>query len=177
MKKGLGVGQVFVFMIAAITFSLIMIFGYQYVTEFIERGEQVEFIKFKNTLESSVRRIYTEYGAVRVTEFNMPSRYNQICFVDLDYPQELKNNELDQLKEKDFLAANLWKDAKDYSSADQNVFIQPVSEVRIKVYNIKLLEGEKEVGFLCFDVIGGRFSMILEGRGSHTLLSPVPKNE
>jgi len=43
-KKGLAIGQVFIFIVAAITFALIMIFGYKAISGFISSGEEVEFV-------------------------------------------------------------------------------------------------------------------------------------
>ena len=42
-KKAMGVGQVFVFIIAALSFALIMIFGYKMISSFITSGEKIEF--------------------------------------------------------------------------------------------------------------------------------------
>ena len=64
-KKAMGVGEVFVYIIAALTFALIMIFGYKAINQFLEKGQQVEFVQFKTELESSVKNIYSEYGSVR----------------------------------------------------------------------------------------------------------------
>ena len=53
----MGIGQVFVFITAAITFAFILIFGYSAVSDFLEKGETVEFYQFKNTIESSVKAL------------------------------------------------------------------------------------------------------------------------
>ena len=70
-KKAMGVGQVFIFIVAAITFALIMIFGYKAISGFVSTGEDVAFVQFKTDLENSVRKIYTEYGAVRIESFSV----------------------------------------------------------------------------------------------------------
>ena len=46
-KKAMGVGQVFVFIIAALSFALIMIFGYKAIGDFLPQGEKVQFYQFK----------------------------------------------------------------------------------------------------------------------------------
>jgi len=46
-KKALGVGQVFVFIIAALSFALIMIFGYKAIGDFLTPGEKAQFYQFK----------------------------------------------------------------------------------------------------------------------------------
>src|SRR3989344_3057360 len=110
-KKAMGVGQVFVFIIAALTFSLIMIFGYKAISGFIASGEQVEFVQFKNSLEGSVQQIYTEYGSVRLEKFRVLGKSTQICFINLDYPKEDIKKELAGLCEKDQVACTVWEDA------------------------------------------------------------------
>src|SRR3989338_11271953 len=109
-KSGMGVGEVFIFIIAAITFALIMIFGYKAISGFISSGEDVAFVQFKTDLESSIKKIYTEYGAVRVEEFHTPLTYTQICFVNMDFTDE---TEMENLKELSPAAYDAWKTAQD----------------------------------------------------------------
>jgi len=180
-KKGMGIGQVFIFIIAAITFALIMIFGFQTISSFISSGEQVEFIQFKTDLENSIKKIYTEYGAVRIETFSA-SKFDQICFVDMDYQPTAGDEEMEQLCAKDALACDVWEDAQEamvneksgYGSVDQNVFLKPSSQ-SIKVYKISIGENEEGTkGFLCKTIRGGTFSLMLEGKGSKTQISDAP---
>jgi len=187
-KKGMGVGQVFIFIMAALTFSLIMIFGYKAINSFIKSGEQVEFVQFKTNLESSVQRISTEYGSVRMEKFRVPSKYTQVCFVNMDYSKDSKDSvikEKDELCKKDQVACTVWEDAlifnskksgTGYSSVDDNVFLTPSAEVKLKVGRLSMLQEDGgAVGYLCFDVINGVFSVVLEGKGDHTELSKFKK--
>ncbi len=186
-KSGMGVGEVFIFIIAAITFALIMIFGYKAISGLISGGEDVAFVQFKTDLESSIKKIYTEYGAVRVEEFHAPSKYTQICFVDMDFADETK---MEKLKESSPAAYDAWKTAKEdfsqrvknnrpdlssvYAAADQNVFLKPAATVPIKLYQITINdENEESQGFLCEPIRQGTFTVILEGKGSHTQISRV----
>ncbi len=160
-KKAMGIGQVFIFIVAAITFALIMIFGYKAVTDFMQQGEQVQFYQFKTDLENSIKRIYTEYGSVRVERFQTPGHYEQICFVDLDASF---NPELCQY---DQIACAVWEQSSGYDTVDENVFLKPAAPVKIKVSKIKL-GGD----FRCLEIIDGIFTIRLEGRGDYTFISP-----
>ena len=160
-KKGMGVGMVFIFIVAALTFALIMIFGYKAIGDFTEKGENVEFYQFKTGLEKSVKQIYTEYGSVRVTQFGLPIKYEKVCFVDLS---KKFNSEFCKV---DPVACDVWKDAGNYAGADQNVFLKPAADIAIKVYQIDV--GAK--GFLCVPVKQGKIKLRLEGKGDRTLLS------
>ena len=169
-KKAMGVGQVFIFIIAGITFALIMIFGYKAINDFIIKGETVEFVQFKTDLEGSVQKIFSEYGALRIESFRVPSKYEKVCFVDMDYPEK----DIDALCEENAVACDLWEDVENnaggYDSVDENVFLTPIAPVPIKVHSIRMDEG-----FLCLDVKGGHFKIVLEGKGDHTFLS-LPDN-
>ena len=167
-RKGVGVAQVFMFIIAAISFALIMIFGYKAINGFLQGGQQVEFIQFKTDLETSIQRIYTEFGAVRIEQFHAPLQFTQICFIDLDAPA---GPDLQQL---DPLAFSVWESAAGYASLDENVFLTPSASVKIKVHMIKLDDPNDNVDdedYLCLPINNGVFSLRLEGRGSYTLLS------
>lgn len=165
-KKGLGVSQVFIFIVAALTFSVIMIFGFKAITGFLKDAQKVEFVQFKVDLETSIKEVYADYGAVRREQFNPPAIFSRICFIDLDYnPNKL---ELDELCSYDPVACTVWQNSEGYNSEEENVFLTPPAEVRIKVNRISM-----EKGYLCENIQGGVFSLILEGKGDRTHLSKI----
>ena len=157
----------FVFIIAALTFSLIMIFGYKAINSFIESGEDVAFVQFKTQLESSIKKIYTEFGSVRRESFTLPSQYRQICFVDLEKEYD------DSLCQQNQVACTAWKNNPGYENADENVFLQPSAPVKIKVYKISI-SSDTGKNYLCLPIKQGIFELILEGKGDRTELSSVP---
>ena len=177
----MGVGQIFVFIIAALTFGLIMIFGYKAIGGFLQSGEDVAFVQFKTDLESSIQKIYTEYGSVRIEEFRLPAKYERICIVDMDYPAEKMSAEMDGLCVQHAKACDVWNDAKiaqeagksGYESVDENIFLTPEAPVKLKTFRISLYDEETRdnVGFLCQDIDGGSVSFVLEGKGDRTELS------
>lgn len=176
-KKGLGVGQVFVFIVAAITFAFIMIFGYRAITGFLQSGEDVAFVQFKTSLESSVKRLYTEFGSVRVETFTLPAIYRQICFVDLDAESADKG-----LCDFDLVACTVWESVQNipagttkYNAADENVFLTPPAPAKIKVGRIQI-DSEDGKNYLCFPIKQGSFTAVLEGKGDRTGLSRVPSS-
>ena len=170
-KKGLGVGQVFIFIVAALTFSLILIFGYRAITGFLKSGEDVAFVQFKTGLESDVKRIYTEFGSVRVEAYTTPLHYSQICFVDMDQPYDPDLCAFDQI------ACSVWQGTSEagtgYEGIDENVFLTPPAPVKLKVYKISISEDNGK-NFLCIPIKQGSFNVVMEGRGDKTLLSRMP---
>lgn len=143
-----------------------MIFGYKIINDFINRGEEVQFLQFKNDLEASIKKIYSEYGSVREETFRLPSGFDQICFVDFTSPYNQK------LCEYDAVACNFWKSGGDYSSTAENVFLKPAAAQQIKVFMIHTTPAhEGEDGFLCVPIVQGNLMIRLEGKGDSTLVS------
>lgn len=175
-RKGMGVEQVFIFIVVAVTFTLITIFGYKAIGDFLNKGEQVQFVQFKNDLESAVKRIYTQYGSTQIEEFNLPSRYEQICFVNMD--RTPTSEEMEELCSYDQLACTVWQLAQQaqqegnsgYASVDENVFLQPTGPVPIKVFVI-MIDDQGNAGFLCEKITKGQFALRLEGKGSYTQIA------
>lgn len=184
-KKGVGVDQVFIFIITALTFALITIFGYKAIAGFLDKGEEVAFVQFKNDLEIAIKQINTEFGAYRLEEFRPPQQYEKICFVNMDYEKDpgeagaINEEVISSLTKEMPIAIGVYEDAigKDgYNSAEENVFLQPEAPVKIKVHRIELydladLANPKKVAFLCPKIQGGVFRLGLEGRGDRTRLT------
>ena len=178
-KKAQEIGQVFVFIIAIITFALIMIFGYKTITDFMHKGDEVKFYQFKMDLENSVKKIYTEYGSSRTEKFSPPSKISQVCFVDLDYGTTELTREMAALCAKDQVACEAWAEAKKakddgksgYDAVNQNVFLKPLiaGTQEIKVFHISIKKDT--VGFLCLPVEDGFFQLTLKGMGDRTDIS------
>ena len=173
-KKGLGVGEVFIYIVAALTFAVIMIFGYKIINDFIDRGEDVQFLQFKNDLESSVKKIYSDYGSSRKETFHLPGGFDQISFVDFD---SLYN---EQFCDYNPVACSFWKSSAGenggYDAASENVFLKPAAAQQIKIFKFNVIPAkEGEEGFLCVPIVRGSFTIILEGKGDKTQLS-LPSN-
>ncbi len=165
-RKGIGVGQVFVYIIAIITFALIMIFSFKALFGFVANLQKVEFVQFKSDLENSIQQLHSEFGAIRQEEFFTPKHFQQICFIDLDYAPT--SVEVSSLCDLDSIACNAWTDSSGFAMEEENVFLQPPAEVKIKVPRLELNQG-----FLCAPIRNGKFILILEGRGDRTKLSAL----
>ncbi len=173
-KRAIAIGQVFIFIVTAITFALIMIFGYQAITDFLRKGEQVQFYQFTQDLETSFQRIYSEYGAVRIEQFFVPGDYNQICLVDMD--DHL--SDVNALCAHDPIACEVWQEArvgragreggvvKGSLAVDENVFLSPPAPVKLKVPRLTA-----DNGFVCLPILDGEFELRLEGQGDKAHIS------
>ena len=173
-KKAQIIGQVFVFVLAAILFSLILLYGYKVIVGFGERSKQVALIELETNLEGIVKSISIDYGSVKIKEFRIPSDFNAICFVDMDYTGNLA----DTLGVEHPIIYNTVK--SNIGAGDkgtQNVFLIPLSDTPLKIGDIAIEQDSNNLryddGYLCIDIVKGRIKLRLEGLGDKTGVSAL----
>jgi hypothetical protein len=190
MKRGIGkramaIGQVFIFIIAIITFGLIMIFGYKAIQGFIGKGETVQYIAFQQEVKKSINTISTDFGSVDTQTFRPPSKYQRACFVDFDYLAT--PDEETALKQASAFAYDMFLDAKDakkpvgaeddagYKAVSENIFLEPRFEdtapILVDPLKVTNADGSEPKLFECFDIVNSQFQVTLEGKGDATEVS------
>jgi len=155
-KRAQMIGQIFVFVVAALIFILILTYGYRAISNFLARSEQVALIDFKADLESSVEVIKRDYGSVRKVELRLPKRYTELCIVDV--------NKCEALAKSRPLMYSLCL------AGSENVFLVPKQETPIFLPDISV----PEPGYVCVPVASGNVVLRLEGLGKSTLVSEWP---
>ncbi|MBW3001730.1 hypothetical protein KY338_01050 [Candidatus Woesearchaeota archaeon] len=155
-KKAQMIGQIFVFVVAAIIFILILTYGYKAISNFLARSEQVALIDFKSDLESAVEVIKRSTKSVKKLELKLPKRYTELCIVDV--------NQCEALKASRPLIYSMCL------AGSENVFLVPKQETPIFLPDISL----PDPGFVCVPVASGNVVLRLEGLGKSTLISEWP---
>jgi hypothetical protein len=175
-KNAQAIGQIFIYIVAALTFALVTLFGYKAVESFLEKSEQVALVSFKNELENTFQRVAVDYGAVRIGSFTTAVDYTSICFVDVE---ESPPNPC----EFNIIACDLWGDVsslqqdKRYANAIQNVFLSPHAEVPIKVARLTTRYENYQENYLCIPIYNGNFRVRLEGLGDRVIVSRAVEPE
>jgi len=80
-KRGQIIGQVFIYIMAAIVIGAIILLGYWAVKNITEKSCQVEQVTFKSKIESLASK-HSSYGSVSKETIIAPCNYETICFVD-----------------------------------------------------------------------------------------------
>ncbi len=159
-KKGDITGQLFVFLLAAILFGLILIYGYKAVKSFGEQSREIAFIEFKDSLQTAVRTSLMDYGSVKKFKLTVPLEFEEICFIDFD-ALKTKTGKLNELAGTRPLIYNAVE-----SGTDQNVFLSPIAQTLIKVEKLDINNG-----FICFENLKAGITLRLEGKGSSVGIS------
>jgi len=75
------VGQIFIYIMAAIVIGIIILIGYKAVDTMMEKSCAVQQINFKTKIEGFLEK-YNSYGSVNKEVMVAPCEYEEICFVD-----------------------------------------------------------------------------------------------
>ena len=85
-KKGVFTGgRVIVYAVILVVAVLFIVFASRMIVDVGEKGQQVVLMGFKNKLDKDVQSIGFEMGSVKVESYNIPSTFNEVCFVDLEH--------------------------------------------------------------------------------------------
>jgi hypothetical protein len=161
MKKGQIQAQVFVYVLAMLVISMVLLYGYRSIATMQERAKQVDILSLKHEVIKSIEKVSNDFGTVRAPTFNIPKEYSEICFIDID------NSPATELQSEHPLVYEAWEDES------ANVFI-------IKdLVDESFMVGESDISlididhpnYLCFKVINSRVKVRLEGVGGKAKLS------
>lgn len=83
MKKAQVQGQVLMMILTLMVLSFIVLFGGRIVSGITKQGSQINYIKFKTTIQNSIDSITQEYKSKKEFDLIIPSEYSKICFIDL----------------------------------------------------------------------------------------------
>jgi len=151
--------QIFIYVIAIVLFSLILLYGYNAIKGFKGRSEEIAYIKFKTDLVSTVNRVSPDYGTVKRESFFIGGEYLRVCFVQ-NYPDMGGGVQAAIKGEGDMVVLNSVQ-----GTVDKNVFL--FTTTLQESFDI----GEITVGtsgYECIPIINGKAKIQFEGGGDHT---------
>jgi len=152
-------GHVFIYIITIVLVSLLLAYGYNAISTFKEKANQISFIKLKNDLQNTIEVLSFDFGSVKVKEFTVPENINFVCFVK-NYnglPTNLQGTGYPLLEDS----------VK--SGIKKNVFLIS-NKVEESFYAETIDIADNKLKF-CIKVIANRIKLTMEGKGDHTVIS------
>ncbi len=170
-KKAEVPAQIMTYVLAAILFGLIMVFGYNVVVSMRMSSESVAMVKFKTQLEGDIKKMSMETGrTTRLYEYLSPGNFREVCFIDSDYLEgELTPDQKDNLDDSDCRDKQMLIDSAD-AGVQSNMFLFP-GTVNFEIGSI-----EVDNGCVCITSRAGKFSMRMKGKGDRAEISPEVTN-
>lgn len=166
-------GQVFIYIIALVLASLILLYGYKAIfgqEGFIQRAEQIALARFQTEIESQVKETASDYGRVKKLELNVPTRHTKVCIVDsanynsnscLCRQSPCEGNPANNPEDYNPIICNAWQ------GTEQNIFLVPMADIEMIT-----VATEVEHGYVCVPVTGGKVILKAEGLGNRARISP-----
>lgn len=169
-KKAEVPAQIMTYVLAAILFGLIMVFGYNVVVSMRMSSESVAMVKFKTQLEGDIKKMSMETGrTTRLYEYLSPGNFREVCFIDSDYLEgDLTTTQIDNL-EAGCEGKKMLIDSAD-AGVQSNMFLFP-GTVNFEIGSI-----EVDNGCVCIASRAGKFSMRMKGKGDRAEISPEVTN-
>ena len=147
------IGQVVMFVLAAIIFGMILLYGYQAIHSFLEKGRAVALATFYTDLAQGVDLIKRDVASVSRLELSLPAQYTEVCIAD-------------PIDEKGMLQAENLRMYNAWISGSENIFLIPPSPQPFKIEDIIVPHGA-----FCIPNTG-KIILRLEGTGDKTQVTP-----
>ena len=155
--------QIFIYVIAIVIFSFVLIYGYNAVKGFSQRSDQIAYIKFKTDLLSTVKRVSPDYGTVKREEFFIGGEYSKVCFVR-SYSMRLASDKA--LVLSDISDQIVWDSVN--SDVNKNVFL--FTTTLQESFDVGPINVSTK-GYECIDIKNGKAKIQFKGEGDHTYIS------
>jgi hypothetical protein len=174
MSKGQIANQVFVYVLAAIVFSMVLIYGYNAINNFAEDARYVTLIQLKSNLESSINEVASTQN-VKIKSFTIPAGFKEICFFDSSKPQSNPSYGsywIDCTGSSPVypgVVCDAWK-----SNTTINGFLSPMGSVSFKTVRVQLKDSSGRIAPIdCYDVSQGQLKLRFQGMGDRTQIEEV----
>lgn len=163
MKKAQMIGQVFIYILTIIIFGAILLYGYNAIRNMGNKADQVILIQLKKEMMNAIEK--TDYGSVTKQELTLPKKFNEVCFIDLDYNNPSITDICDS-GHPDYqpLVCDSWDD-----KVKANMFLI-MDKATIESHDI----GKISIGYpyyVCIKALQGRVTVRLEGKGKEVEVS------
>ena len=161
MARAQIIGEVFVFVLALVIFSGVLLYGYRAIFSVQEGVEDSAFVSFYEGLKNKVEQVGIDYGSVKKYEASPPGGFKEVCFLDLDKLERNEQESLDALRASHPLIADAVE-----SGTDQNLFFTPLAKTPTKLGKLAI-----DGGFACFNIEDAELELRLQGLGDRTKVS------
>jgi len=159
-RKAQVTGQIFVYVLAAVIFAFVLLYGYKALRDINDKSCKVGLISFKSDIEGAMRSISSSLNEEK-RSFSLPANcgYDEVCFLDLSFRPFIDGTPAlcvqTNLTESRPLVCDAWADGP-----LQNVFLLPGGDLEINVGELEL-----DDKYLCVKNRGGRVRLKLIGMG------------
>ena len=193
MRRAEITGTVLGYVIAAIIFAMILLYGYKIVFKFQNDADRITSTQLAVDLKAAVKKIGADFGTIDKRELKLPSGITKVCFLDMFWASDPDNDPDPSSGPKQGIcdSGNLdyhigicdaWKSAT--SNEGENVYLlnqndiasDPIDAGPIKIVLDDTTNGydSAQQHYLCLPTLNGKVEIKLRGLGDSVELSEWP---
>lgn len=167
MKKSQAQTQIFIYILALVIVSLILLYGYNSIKKLREQTSAIEHIQFKTDLETSIERINFEFGTVEKKSFIIPGSFKQVCFLELERVGDISDENKTIIRTNYPIIGDIIDSIIGDVGVKENIFlVKSITEESFFIDNIS-----PDGIFHCFNITRGRLNLKLEALGKKVRIS------
>lgn len=152
------VGQVFIFILAIVIAAMVLLLGYNFVRNWMERQDQILLTDFINDITNTVAT--TDFGSLDLEEYRVPSDYNELCFVD--YRITVQQLPPDFQADYPLIYGEIEARGGIVAREQQNnMFL--INEKDNTIYSESIGKVVETNNYFCTDIAGGKVNLRFEG--------------
>ncbi len=160
-KKSQMVGQVFMYILAIVVFSMTLLYGYKAINYFNEKSSEISYLQLESDIKNEVEKVQGDSkGTIKKKVLTIPGSYDVVCFVE-SYPSFPT------------VAISTGYDLIDYhinnDAEDKNMFLAPPGDMSFYIGDIKVEDGANQEE--CVNITNGKITLKLESMGNHVWVS------
>ncbi len=151
--------EIFTWIIALVLLTFLILFGYKSINSLREKGEQAQYLEFRNKIENIVGSTM-DYGSGRKISQSLPGDYEGICFIG-------KNPIASQITDP-IIKGHVEQGLR------ENVFLTKTMAEPPAIYigEIDVNDNDgKADGVLCLKARAGKVSLQIDGFGTYARIS------
>jgi hypothetical protein len=153
-RKAQIAGEILIYILAIVVFSLTLIYGYKAVKYFTQRSTEISFLELENKIKNDISRTSADsYGTVKKTILTIPGSYTKVCLVN---SKGRTGRDID---------SNYSLISEALGSTNNNMFLYPPGSVGFDIGDISVDSG------FCADIQGNKVTLRLESMGDHVKVS------
>ncbi len=152
-------GQILIYILAIIIFSMTLLYGYKAVNYFNDRSTEISYAQLEKEVNKEIKKAEGDTkGTVKKVVFSIPGNYDDVCFVK-SYPSFPSSIPTQYLLINDHILTG---------ADDKNMFLAPIGDTNFYIGDIDVINIS---GSECVPIVGSKITLRLESMGDHVMVS------
>ncbi len=166
MSKRAEPNQMFQMLMTLIVIGMILILGFQLITNLFSTSEQIDFINFRRSIVNEIDAVARDYNARQRIDTSVPRGSLALCFIDVRETGTLPEHPI---------VTSYWQMSDYITQSDEdlirNAFL--IGTDFIVPFRVDSLEIDRSDRYVCIDARRSRVEFWAEGQGRRVTVEPV----